>query len=183
MIVALLLSVLPEEIRTEVEKIYNHYRGLFYGIALDKCRDDHSAEDVVQESMKRIMTHPEVVVSLTEAEKKSYCATVVHNTAIDHYRKEKTQESLNAQAEEQETRSDLEQLEHRIDAQRELESVLSDLTQEERELILMHYGYGHTYKEIGRLFGITEDAAQKRGKRILKKVQESWNDEDDTSNH
>ena len=169
---ALLLSILPEEIRTEVEKIYKHYRGLFYGIALDKCRDDYSADDVVQESMKRIMLHSEVMISLTDTEKKSYCATVVHNTAIDYYRKEKTIESFNAYSDEQMMCVELDQVEQRIDVQQKLVSLLSDFSQEEKEIISMHYGHGYTYKEIGRLFGISEEAAKKRGKRILNKAKE-----------
>lgn len=49
------------------------------------------------------------------------------------------------------------------------------LSQSERELIFMHYGFGdyeeHSFKEIGELWGISRSAVQQRHKKIIRKLQ------------
>ena len=52
-----------------------------------------------------------------------------------------------------------------------IEKVLHDFTTEEKRLLYLKCGYGMSYKEVARLMGISEDAAKKRGMRLIRKIR------------
>ena len=89
----LLLSVLPEEQKVSVEKIFHRYKGLFQQIAFDYVHDKNRAEDIVQESLVKIILHIDEILELSQKEQKNYCAMIVQNTAKDLLRKERVRGS------------------------------------------------------------------------------------------
>ena len=168
----LLLSVLPEEQKASVEKIFHRYKGLFQRIALDYMQDKNRADDVVQESMVKIILHIDVISGLSQKEQKNYCAMIVQNTAKDLLRKESVRikgdivyETTTQQ--EDSTANIPEQMVYRDIT----EKMLQGFSMEEKRLLYLKCGYGMPYKEVARLMGISEDAAKKRGMRMMKRIR------------
>ena len=54
----------------------------------------------------------------------------------------------------------------------QLVQAVDKLSRDDRYLILLRFVYRQRYAEIAQLLGISPDAAQKRGRRILKKLLE-----------
>ena len=169
----LLLSVLPEEQKTVVEKIFRRYRGMFLSIAIKYLHDMQRAEDAVQESMVKIILHIDDITALPDGAIKNYCAMMVRNTAIDIGRKEhlRTHQELTEDiASGQENLA--ETLAERLDAEKLVADALSQLSEDEVRLLYLRHEKGLTYREIAGLMGSTEDAVKKRAKRLMIRLRE-----------
>ena len=58
-----------------------------------------------------------------------------------------------------------------------IRKLLETLSLEEKELLEMRYTYEMQYSEIARRLSITEEAAKKRGQRIILKLRKIYEDE------
>lgn len=52
----------------------------------------------------------------------------------------------------------------------ELDEVFDSLSVRERRVLMLHYGEGHTYPELGRVLAISSEAARKRCRRALERL-------------
>jgi RNA polymerase sigma-70 factor (ECF subfamily) len=102
----------------------------------------------------------------------AFCVTIVKNSSIDMIRRSKKYahlESLDYLKDES-----VEKFEdiyiNKANIQR-LSELIDELSQEERELIQLRYAQDMGYAEIGALLDITEEAAKKRGQRVVKKLK------------
>lgn len=169
--ITLLLSVLPEEQKAAVEKVFRRDRGLFIKIALEYLHDKQHAEDAVQEALVKVILHIEEISALSDREQKNYCAMIVRNTAIDMVRKERHGSALEIDENRLIQENPAEDIPEQLDSKRIVEKALSRLSKEEINLLYLRHEKELTYREIGALMGITEDAAKKRGKRILERLR------------
>lgn len=169
----LLLSVLPEEQKEVVEKIFRRFCGMFLSIALKYLHDKQYAEDAVQESMVKIILHIDDIMAPPDETIKNYCAMMVRNTAIDIGRKEhlRTHQALTEDI-SSEQGNPAEDIAERIDAEELVVEALSQFSRDEVSLLYLIHEKELTYREIAELMGITEDAVKKRAKRIMVRLQE-----------
>lgn len=72
--------------KEKVERIYTKYYGLMMHIALGYMKGD--AEDIVHDSMLKIIKNIDKIDVSDERKTKAFCVTVVRNRAIDCIRKE-----------------------------------------------------------------------------------------------
>ncbi len=144
------------------DELYEYYEAPIYGFCLRYLSDADSADDAFQEVFVRVI---EARKSYRPRERfRSWVFTITRRVCVDRSR-ERTHEPLEAAVRDTHMvlRSSVEDIEHRD----EVERVLSVLTPEQREVLLLHRYYGFSYGEIGEMIGATEAAVKQKAYRAL----------------
>ena len=120
----------------------------------------------------KIMDNIEKISELPCPQMTAFCVMVVKNASYDLLRQsnkivpiglaEDIPQEKSPSAEEQHIRN--------AEAQR-LSELIDMLPSEDRRLIHLRFALEMSYKEIGMLLGISEEAAKKRGQRIVKRLK------------
>ncbi len=173
----ILVAALSEEERAEVEKLFAQHKEYLYRIAARALNDGANAEDAVSEAFLKIIDHVDTLSRMDVIKKTAFCVTVVKNTALDMLRKESKVSSVNdpagliygAEPDFAERLAKEEEI-------RFLTCSLESLSKEDRRLLHLRYGEKMTYGDIGKLLDISEEAAQKRGRRLVEKLQGMYED-------
>lgn len=141
--------------KRQVHMWYEQYKVGLFRFALSMLKDPASAEDVLQEVFLRLLSGR---YSPAPEKIQAYLYRAVRNLCHDELRRRK---QLQAEEREQ-TGSD-------VYAYIEL---ISPLPQKEREIVTLKIVGGLTHREIGKVMGITEQAAKKRYQRAIEKMRE-----------
>jgi len=124
-----------------------HADGL-YRFILKNLRDEHSAQDVVQDAFEKLWVNHG---KLDGGKAKSYLFTTAYHTMIDYIRKQKHSDSRDVLPEMDDGNyqgySDLEEI---------LNSALEKLNEVQRSVILLRDYEGYSYQEIGEITGLNE---------------------------
>jgi RNA polymerase sigma-70 factor (ECF subfamily) len=160
----------PEDKR-KVEKLYEKYHKLMYVVAYNILKNHEDAEDAVIASWEKIICHLDKISEIDCQETKSFFVIVVERTAIDYYRKNKRQSSVQIFLDEYEESPYFATKDKTLE-NLELYEVLRHIPKKYSEVLLLYYVNGFTGKEIANLLGIKEDAVMtrlSRGRKQLKK--------------
>ena len=145
------------KVRTFELTMWPHMRAA-YNLARWLVRNDHDAEDIVQESFLKAYKAQE---SFRGSEPKTWMLAIVRNTAMDFLRRVKSSGPVTADNRELEAR--LEPKDHSPDPERalleqsrrdQLHQAISQLAPEFREAIVLREIEGLSYKEIASVLGI-----------------------------
>ena len=60
-----------------------------------------------------------------------------------------------------------------------IRALLETLSDDDKELVAMRYNYEMSYREIARVMDISEDAARKRGQRVIERLRTSYSEKED----
>lgn len=171
----MMLSLLDDEQRELVERIFKENRTLFTNIARKILGSSTEAEDAVSDAMIQIMRNLEKINHLPHHEMRSYCIVVVKNCAYGRFRKNKRTVSL------EEVGADVTDLrnepgasllrQERID---EVTEKIRLLPEEDMTLIRLRYYHQLSYKTIAGILGISEETARKRAERIRKELRQQF---------
>ena len=105
----------------------------------------------------------------------AFCVTIVKNASIDVLRQ--LQQSVHIDYWDNISDEDTDDIEdkciHNADVYR-LTEVIDQLNPDDRHFIYLRYTLEMGYREIGELLNISEDAAKKRGQRLVKKLQKLY---------
>jgi len=140
--------------------LVDRYGRLVYTVAYACLRNEHDAEDVVQETYTRLYQHLHTLGGRHRIG--PWLATVSRNLSIDRLKKLKRELLVPEQAPASITqvpnpaRDEMRQL---------VADQLSHLDNEDREILLLHYFLGKKAREIGELLEIQPAAAAKRLQR------------------
>ena len=171
----LLLSVLNDEQRELVERIFNEYHIHFQRISFHIVKSEEAAEDVVSATFVKIIDNIEKISDLPCPQMTAFCVTIVKNASIDVLRQ--LQKSFPVDFLDNISDKNPDDLEeeciHNADVNR-LTGLLDQLECDERNFIYLRYTLEMGYKEIGKLLNITEDTAKKRGQRLVKKLRKLY---------
>ena len=126
-----------------------------------------TAEDITQETFLRFYEHPEYQGSGHEIQ---YLYTIARNLCIDNYKKPQEEPLPDDLPEEA---SDEPDWIYRF----ALRAILDALPAEERELIVLRYVSGLSVTEIAKILGVSWFNANRRIKRILKKMRQEFEKE------
>ncbi len=168
----ILFGVLTEEQQNLVEQLFREHHIQFQRISFKIVKSETSANDAVSTAYLKIMDNIEKISEIPRPQITAFCVTMVKNASVDIIRQSKRfvpMEALDNLSDESEPsfedayikRSDILKLSELIDM----------LTQEDKLLIQMKYAQEMGYAEIGALLGISEEAAKKRGQRIIQKLK------------
>ena len=180
----LVLSVLEDDQRRLVEKIYRDNHQLFLKIANRITGSERSAEEALSEALLKISLNIQRISELQRNELTAFCVTIVKNCAYDQLRE--SSHMIPASDEDmQDVKSHEPTPEETVIQAEEKASIrklLETLSLEEKELLEMRYTYEMQYSEIARRLSITEEAAKKRGQRVIQKLRKIYEDKSDEYN-
>ena len=151
--------------RAAIRFLYLRYADNIYGYARSIVRNDHDAEDIVQQVFTRMMT------AIQNYEQRSvpfsaWLLRITHNMAIDHVRRR------SRICEEPEEAISLDEPEHESKQLRLLlNEALAQLPPVQREIVVLRHIGGLSPKEIAERLGRSEDSIHglhHRGRRALR---------------
>lgn len=169
------LENLSYEEKHFIEDLYRKEKVFLYRLAFGILNNKDLAEDALSACFIKIMEDIDRILSLPESALRPYCLAILKNEAINILRKEKRLVYTN-RAEELEIKNLENQIEKDLIIKDQVENLLYKnqvLTDEERDFIIFRYKHDLTYKEIGRLMGVSEATATKRNQRILEKIRKN----------
>lgn len=174
----LLFGVLNDEQRALAEQIFEKYNIRFRRIAFHIVGSEETAEDVVSDVFVKIMDNIEKISDLPRPQMTAFCVVMVKNASIDTLRRSKrtTQIDYWDNVPDEESGDIADEYIRNADIHR-LTGLIQELEPAERTMIHLRYELEMGYKEIGDLLDISEEAAKKRGQRLVKKLKELYEKE------
>lgn len=171
----LLFGVLSDEQRALVERIFREHRGRFLRISFKIVKSEETAEDVVSTAFVKIMDNIEKISDLPCPQMTAFCVTIVKNASVDVLRESRRSAHLDSwDGVSDESSDDLADECIRNADVYKLSGLIDRLDPDDRCFVYLRYAEEMEYKEIGRLLNISEDAAKKRGQRLVKKLRKLY---------
>lgn len=158
----------------KMEELYELYEQKIYYVAYSILNNVQQAEDAVQETFITLYQNLGKIHSLNTQELKRYILRIAKNKAIDSYRKNKRQEIFleEYQRELPEVADEnIEEWEQRFVSEVQIDTLLKELKESNRQVFKYKVFYNLTYQEISNLMGITEVNVRKQFERARKRVQ------------
>lgn len=143
-------------IRERIANWYDQYKTGIYRFALTILKNESKAEDVLQELFLRLLSGrytPE------PGKEQAYLYRAARNLCYDELRRQKRNEKeMDTQYAATERYTYIE--------------LIAPLNHKEREIVTLKIVGGLTHREIGKVMGMTEQAAKKRYQRAIEKLRE-----------
>lgn len=158
----------------KMEELYELYEQKVYYVAYSILNNIQQAEDAVQETFITLYKNLERLHSLRTEELKRYILRVAKNKAIDSYRKNKRHETFLEEYERESTEAvdgNVEEWEKRKMSEVQIDTLLKELNESNRQVFKYKVFYNLTYQEISNVMGITEVNVRKQFERARKRVQ------------
>lgn len=125
------------------------------------------AQDLTQETFLRLYRHDFSVKIWTNSY--VYLFQIAKNLCLDRYRKLKKNESI--------FNSEIEKFKRYIwDGPEELDSIFSNLSAQEEQLVLLRYGSGYSVKEISKKTKIPKRTLERKFNEIRQKIKKAVED-------
>lgn len=154
----------------KLEEIYNRYYAKVYNYFFYRVLDRDLTEDLTSavflKVIKKINTFDEKKASFS-----TWINRIASNVLIDYYRSKKNE--LRIDAYENHLYVDFEDQRKKLtnEINKMVFDMLTQLTEEERELIYLKFYDEKTNREIARLLGINESTISSRVFRLMKKLK------------
>lgn len=163
-----LLARDEDALRTVIER----YGSLVHGVARRIIAETTMAEEVAQDTFLALWRRPGAF-DPQRGSLQTFLASVARNKAVDLVRRE---DSIRRRAEallaESQTMPDTETPAAGIDERHEVVSALKQLTEPQRQALVLAYFGGRTYREVADELEIPEGTAKTRMRDGLKKLRE-----------
>lgn len=169
-----------EKSPTKLGRIYNTYKNTMFAVALDITKSIDDAEDVVSESMVKVIGILDKISDDSIGTKKcrNLMITISRNTAIDCLRKAKRQAEVAEYERVEELPKSAEEIIIETENYNELMACIDGLDVIYREVMQLKLVYQLNSKEIVNILNISEanvNTRYTRGKQMLKKMLEERN--------
>lgn len=148
--------------------LYREYGRMIYSVAFQIVRDPHDAEDVLQDTMVKIIRLSHTYRRGTNP--KAWVMAITRNCAVDKLKNKNTGVSLDALVTENSEK-------HFTPAQDELiilQDALNTLSYEEQLIIKLKIHIGLSHSEIASVIGKSTVAVRKQYQRSLEKLKEYY---------
>ena len=147
------------------QQIYHHYERRIYSFCLRFLGDADAAADAFQDVFMRVVDASDRYEG--RGRFASWIFTVARRVCLDRVRAIRPTESLDDQATPPSTQDVAEQIAHRDELQRLLDS----LPPSHREILLLNRYHGLTYREIAEITGTSETAVKQKAYRALESLR------------
>lgn len=176
----MLFSLMTDDERDFINKLFTKMNLKMYNISFNILRDKFDAEEAVAQTFLKIIDSIEKISNLPCPQIEPYCVIILKNETINIIRKRKKMVHI----------EDVDYLDHNLGdynleeeyletADKEkLLACINMLSDEDKNLIYLRFIHEMGFKHIAELMEITEEAAKKRGQRILKKLRLYYEDGD-----
>lgn len=157
-----------------LSKIFRDHYSLMNYMAYKITDDRFAADDMVQDTMIKLMDYLPTLLKLNKNELASYCARTVETVSITYMRKEISKKKRQGTQDSRVPAIMPEELIEQDDIRRAVNTMLTKLSPLDRHLLIYKYFMGYRYKQIGKLLGIEPkyigtylQRARDRAKRLL----------------
>lgn len=157
-----------------LSKIFRDHYSLMNYMAYKITDDRFTADDMVQDTMIKLMDYLPTLLKLNKNELASYCARTVETVSITYMRKEISRKKRQGTQDSRVPAIMPEELIEQDDIRRAVNTMLTKLSPLDRHLLIYKYFMGYRYKQIGKLLGIEPkyigtylQRARDRAKRLL----------------
>ena len=158
------LSQIADGDMDALQRLYDAVGNQVYGFALSLVRSPQDAEDVLQETFLRIHAH--AVQYRPQGKPLAWIFTIARHAAMDKKRRRPPTQPL-TDAEEAVDLSAVERADHRL----LLTSLLNHLSEEDRQILILHAAVGLTFREIAAVMGKLPNTVLSRYHRALNRLQ------------
>ena len=166
--IILFLTFDTEEEKEKFSEIYRDYAEFMLRVARRILQNSPDAEDVVQDVFLYIADNLEKIDLSDRQKTRSYLAIITEHKAIDHLRSMHPEISLDEQHLEQSWMADA-----KWEEGEDLSKALLKISPEHRKILLLHYFYGYSYREIADLLNETTFAVAGKARRAKQMLAES----------
>lgn len=132
----------------EYNRAVDTYADNLYRFILKNLKDDHMAQDVVQETYEKLWVKLEDVSALKV---KTYLFTSAYHTMIDYIRKEKRYAGVDPSEMNEPSHS-----KHYSDLGEILERAVENLPDDQKAVVMLRDYEGYSYREIADITNLTE---------------------------
>jgi RNA polymerase sigma-70 factor (ECF subfamily) len=154
--------------------IFDRHAGAAFSLAYRMCGRRAMAEDVVQDAFVSLWRSG-ARYDRSRGSVRSWVLSVVHNRAIDAFRKEAAKSSLDVReeglAERLEAEERTEREAERRDDARQIRTALEELPSEQRQVIELAYFGGFTHTEIAQMLSLPSGTVKGRMRLGLAKLR------------
>lgn len=157
---------------TALETLYREAKSAVYGFALSYLKNAHDAEDVLHDTFVSVWSA--AAGYQAQGKPMAWLLTITKNLCLDRLRRQTKQAEL-----PDEERSDL--FAEREDLSQEdkwlLQQTLQGLSEEERQIIMLHAIGGLKHREIAAMLDLVLPTVLSKYRRGLKKLKETYEKE------
>lgn len=182
--VIIFLGALSDDEKDLANQIFKDTNVKLYNISFQILRSHTDAEEAVSQTFLNIISHIEKISKIPCPEIAPYCVVIVKNEATNILRNRMKAVSMDElEADNGSHSSEVEDAWiHNID-RKQLLLAVDKLFGEEKHLVYLRYANEMSFKDIAALLGVSEQTAQKRGYRILKKLRALYEEGDENVQH
>ena len=156
-----LLSKNRNKMENAFTSIYNEYSYLVFYISFEIVKNKEVAKEIVNETFMKFYETREKIYKLSSL--KSYLTSTCRNLSINYVKSNKETSEYN------------DEISGRDDVRDEFDDYIEKfskfLNKEELDLIVYHYLYGYTFKEISNIKNVSINSISSKFKRALDKVK------------
>lgn len=154
--------------KSALAELYQETKSSVYGFALSLTQNAADAEDILQEVYLKIWANAENYKM--KGTPMAWILTITKNLALMKFREKKRHQDL--KPEEWDMTFHIPDSAGNVEDRHLLEAALNILSEEERQILLLHAVSGLKFQEIGELMGIPLSTVLSKHHRALKKLRE-----------
>lgn len=169
-------------------KVYQEFRGLMFSTAEKFISDPDDREDVVQDSLERLLRHADALRWKDRPVQAAYVAATVRTTAINHLRRWDVENRHSVTGVDVDSQTEprsltLEELMDIRERGEHMAEILAGLSQADRALLTGKYVLGYSDAELAQELGVKPDSirmmltrARRRALIAIKEREAAEND-------
>lgn len=146
--------------------LYERYFQRVYGYCLKRTSNVQIAEDLCSDIFIKVLSKLDTYTGGNFA---AWLFRIAHNTVVDHYRKNRKVVAID----QLQLRSDT-QMSNTVANQLAVEELLSELNEDERELITLRLQAGLSAPEIAEIVGKSANSVRVQIYRLLKRLRDRY---------
>ena len=181
MLLDIMLAALSEDDRDFVSGIFEEYGKQMYSIALNILKNEHDADDALQETMYKIIKYVDKFADDDKSKNRNKIMiglrASIRNTSFRHYRKQQNKNKY--ESDEEEVEIDIEDESAIVDDIvikgedcRKIKDALLGLASDLQDTVNLVYYCDFSCVEAAKFLGITDNAVRNRLYQARKKLKE-----------
>lgn len=181
MLLDIMLAALSEDDRDFVSGIFEEYGKQMYSIALDILKNEHDADDALQETMYKIIKYVDKFADDDKSKIRNKIMiglrASIRNTSFRNYRKKQNKNKY--ESDEEEVEIDIEDESAIVDDIvikgedcRKIKEALLGLSSDLQDTVNLVYYCDFSYVEAAKFLGISDNAVRNRLYHARKKLKE-----------
>ena len=163
-----IIDLIRDDDDRALELIYDHYSSMIYGVIYMKCRNRTESDDLLQKVFIKIVEKRDKLAFTKHL--KSYICRLAINEVNDYFRRKQKKLDIQKYQLHQEQKSVFNTTQVEVDS---LKKALLDLPDDQNQVVMMKVFQNFTFKDIGRLLGISANTAASRYRYALNNLRKS----------